>query len=192
MSALLAGAAAALAIAAVLLLVPAPARAPRRHAAALRAWRARTKEPPANDGEVDAATLLDLTAALLHAGTGIEAALDRLSRAAPGAQPLAQVYRSLAAGASWDHSVHSLAPYPQLGRFCSHLRFAYATGAPTASMLEAAAAQARAEQRQEAERRAAELGVKMMLPLGACFLPAFIVLGVVPVVISMIPDALGI
>ena len=44
----------------------------------------------------------------------------------------------------------------------------------------------------EAEAAAERLGVKMMLPLGACFLPAFILLGVVPVVVSMLPDALGI
>lgn len=60
-----------------------------------------------------------------------------------------------------------------------------------AALAAAAAQQARAQRREDSQRRAEELGVKMMLPLGGCFLPAFILLGVVPVVLSMLPEALG-
>ncbi|GFZ86141.1 type II secretion system F family protein [Nesterenkonia alkaliphila] len=182
------------AAAAALLLVP---RLPAERVAesrpwdrALRGWlRRRSKDP---GSAVDAAALLDLTAALLRAGVGIEAGLARLAHAVPGAQPLAGVHRALAAGASWEQAVDAVAEDPELRSFCDHLSFAYATGAPSARMLQAAAARARAERRHEAEAAAERLGVKMMLPLGACFLPAFILLGVVPVVVSMLPDALGI
>ncbi|GAA1820972.1 type II secretion system F family protein [Nesterenkonia flava] len=139
----------------------------------------------------DAATLLDLTAALLNAGVGIEAALDRLSRSVPGAGPLGAAHQALASGASWKRATAMVQERAELRTFCHHLSFAYETGAPSAEMLQAAASQARAERRHAAERAAAELGVKMMLPLGACFLPAFILLGVLPVVISMLPAALG-
>lgn len=135
--------------------------------------------------------LLDLTAALLSAGVGIEASLLRLANAVPGAESLAGVYRSLAAGASWDQAAELVAEHPPLREYCDYLSFAYTTGAPSARMLQAAAARARAERRHTAEAAAEKLGVSMMLPLGACFLPAFILLGVVPVVISMLPDALG-
>lgn len=153
-------------------------RARRRHAAA-----------PVED--TDAALLLDLTAALLTAGVGIEAALARLASTVPGAEPLAGVHRALAAGASWDQAAELVAEYPQLRTFCDHMSFAYSTGAPSARMLRAAAGRARAELRHAAEAAAEKLGVKMMLPLGACFLPAFILVGVVPVVVSMLPEALG-
>lgn len=141
--------------------------------------------------EADAAVLLDLTAALLSAGVGIEAALNRLATSVPGAEVLGRVHHALAAGAPWSQAVDLVAGRDELVVFCEHLSFAYATGAPSASMLQAAAEQARAQRRQDSERRAEELGVKMMLPLGACFLPAFILVGVVPVVISMLPETLG-
>lgn len=154
----------------------------------LRASRA-SAEPVAK--ETDAAVLLDLTAALLDAGVGIEAALNRLAISVPGAEPLGRVHHALAAGAPWGQAVELVAARCELVAFCDHLSFAYATGAPSAAMLQAAAKQARVQRRQDSERRAEELGVKMMLPLGACFLPAFILLGVVPVVLSMLPETLG-
>lgn len=179
--------------AAALLLLPASAGftglkgfAPLRRG---RPWAARRAEPV--EDEADAAVLLDLTAALLSAGVGIEAALNRLAVSVPGAEPLGRVHHALAAGAPWAQAVDLVAGHPELVGYCEHLSFAYATGAPSASMLQAAAEQARAQRRQDSERRAEELGVKLMLPLGACFLPAFILVGVVPVVISMLPETLG-
>ena len=179
--------------------------------------------PPQEDRDLsgdpvtDAGTLLDLTGAMLVAGVGIEAALYRLADCVPGAEPLAQVYRSLIAGASWEHAWAALdddaglgplragrrprrrgreaarqqAGYAELRRFGEHLSFSHATGAPTAHLLHSAAVRARAHQRERAEERAAQLGVTMVLPLGLCFLPAFIVLGVIPVVLGLLSDALS-
>ncbi|WP_150461378.1 type II secretion system F family protein [Nesterenkonia ebinurensis] len=182
------------AAAAVLLLVP--ALPGERSAAGSQAWgrvlswRRRTRRDSAE--QADAAVLLDLTAALLRAGTGVEAAFARLAQSVPGAEPLAGVHRALAAGAAWEQAVEAVTEDSELVSFCEHLSFAYATGAPSARMLQAAAVRARAERRNQAEAAAEKLGVKMMLPLGACFLPAFILLGVAPVVVSLLPDALGI
>lgn len=184
-------AAALLGTGAVLLLIPSEVDrtgALRTWALRMRPWRIREQGEP---DDAEAALLLDLTAALLAAGVGVEAALERLARAVPGAQPLAGVHRGLAAGVSWEQAAEQVAGQGELEDFCEYLSFAYATGAPSARMLGAAATRARADHRHEAEAAAEKLGVKMMLPLGACFLPAFILLGVVPVVVSMIPDALG-
>lgn len=145
----------------------------------------------AGENEAEAPLLLDLTAALLAAGVGIEAGLDRLARTVPGAEPLAGVHRALTAGASWEQATEQVADEPELAQFCEHLSFAYATGAPSTGMLNAAAQRARSERRSQAEAAAEKLGVKMMLPLGSCFLPAFICLGVVPVVASLVPETLG-
>ncbi|MDZ5077072.1 type II secretion system F family protein [Nesterenkonia sp. HG001] len=137
-------------------------------------------------GEADAAMLLDLTAALLTAGVGIEAALDRLARTIPGAAPLAAVHRSLVAGADWEQAWAGQSG--ELAELGAQLSFAHATGAPTAELLQVGARQLRRRRRHAAERRAEELGVKMVLPLGACFLPAFILLGVIPVVLGLLPQ----
>ena len=134
----------------------------------------------------DPAALLDLSAALLVAGVGIEAALERLARTIPGAEPLAGVHRALAAGARWDQAwAGQRGGLAEFGEQCA---FAHATGAPTAGLLQVSARQLRRERRHEAERRAAQLGVKMVLPLGICFLPAFILLGVIPVVLGLLPQ----
>ncbi|GAA4827083.1 type II secretion system F family protein [Garicola koreensis] len=184
---------AALAAGVVLLMLHETDAGASRRRAGLRRLRQlmRRRRPESQDEGADAAVLLDLTAALLSAGVGIEAALSRLADTVPGAGRLARVHHALSAGAGWEQAVEPVTGHPELSAFCEHLSFAYATGAPSASMLRAAAAQARAQRRHGAERRAEELGVKMMLPLGACFLPAFILLGVVPVVLSMLPDSLG-
>ncbi len=39
-----------------------------------------------------------------------------------------------------------------------------------------------------AERRAAALGVRLVVPLGLCSLPAFVCLGIVPVLLAMLPS----
>lgn len=147
----------------------------------------RSRRPP----EADAAVLLDLTAALLNSGVGVEAALQRLADTVSGAEPLARVHHTLIAGGDWRHAAELVEDSTQLRVYCQHLSFAYATGAPSASMLEASAEHARRQRRQDSARRAEELGVKMMLPLGVCFLPAFILVGIIPVVLSMLPEALG-
>jgi pilus assembly protein TadC len=45
----------------------------------------------------------------------------------------------------------------------------------------------RRRRNREAEKRAAALGVRLVIPLGACALPAFVCLGVVPVLLSLLP-----
>ncbi|WP_434995119.1 hypothetical protein [Arthrobacter sp. Ld5] len=68
------------------------------------------------------------------------------------------------------------------------LRFGTATGAPSAALLHAHAAQLRRRRNREVDRRAAALGVRLVMPLGLCSLPAFICLGIVPVVLGLLPD----
>ncbi len=140
---------------------------------------------------VDAAGLLDLTGALLSSGVGIEAALDRLAACVPGAEPLAHVHRSLTAGTGWETAWSGVGEDAELRVFGEQLAFAHATGAPTVELLQTGARQARAAHRQQAEQRAARLGVQMVIPLGICFLPAFVLLGVVPVVLALVPESLG-
>ena len=64
-------------------------------------------------------------------------------------------------------------------------------GAPVAELLRAEAARLRRVARADGSARAAALGVRLMLPLGACVLPAFVLLGVAPLLISVVTGTLG-
>ena len=59
-------------------------------------------------------------------------------------------------------------------------------GVPAGALLRAEADEARRDARAAAQKRAAELGVQLMIPLGLCVLPAFMALGVAPLLISVI------
>jgi len=63
---------------------------------------------------------------------------------------------------------------------------AAAAGAPVAELLRAEAFRVRRATRARGVARAAALGVRLMIPLGVCVLPAFVLLGVAPLVISVV------
>lgn len=62
------------------------------------------------------------------------------------------------------------------------------SGAAPALALEHAAADLTAEEAVHAQERARRVGVRAALPLGVCLLPAFLCLGVVPLVASLMSD----
>lgn len=64
-------------------------------------------------------------------------------------------------------------------------------GAPVADLLRAEAGRLRRVARADGAARAAALGVRLMQPLGACVLPAFVLLGVMPLLISVVSGTLG-
>lgn len=68
----------------------------------------------------------------------------------------------------------------------SVLAFARAAGVPAAALLHAEAEESRRAARADGQRRAVELGTRLLLPLGICILPAFIALGVAPIVLSIV------
>lgn len=64
-------------------------------------------------------------------------------------------------------------------------------GVPAAALLRSEADLCRSRARREAEQRAARLAITLMLPLGLCVLPAFMVLGVAPLLLSVISSTIG-
>jgi tight adherence protein B len=63
-------------------------------------------------------------------------------------------------------------------------------GVPAAELLRSEAEQLRRDARGAGQRRAATLSVTLMLPLGLCVLPAFMLVGVVPLLISVLSSTL--
>ena len=66
------------------------------------------------------------------------------------------------------------------------LALSRAAGVPASELLRAEAAELRAAARSSAQERAAALSVRLMLPLGLCVLPAFLALGVVPLLATVV------
>ncbi|QNE37613.1 hypothetical protein F1C12_08530 [Leifsonia shinshuensis] len=71
------------------------------------------------------------------------------------------------------------------------LRIAERAGAPAIELLAAEARQERRTARADGRRRAELLAVRLLLPLGVCVLPAFVLLGVVPVILAMMSSTIA-
>lgn len=140
------------------------------------------------DERSKAALVLELIAAMLESGSSLHRALGIVAQTVgQGNGPLARAATALELGVPWDQAWTS-APEDHLGRELREaLDFAAATGAPSADLISARARMLRRKRHRELERRAAALGVRLVVPLGVCSLPAFLCLGVVPVLLSMAP-----
>ncbi len=156
----------------------------------LAGWRPQT-EHPGPGGLRDVAMILELIGAMLDAGAGLGRALGLIAAlAGPELErPLRPVVSALALGADWDTAWRSSRSMsPPLLALRDSLSFAARTGAPSSALLYAQAARLRRAQFRTAEKRAAALGVQLVIPLGLCSLPAFVCLGVVPVLLAMLPS----
>jgi pilus assembly protein TadC len=138
----------------------------------------------------DTAMMLELIGAMLDAGAGLGRSLELVAALASPelSRPLGPVVSALAIGADWATAWRSSeVRSPELLAVRDALGFAALTGAPSSAILYAQAARMRRARFRTAEKRAAALGVKLVLPLGLCSLPAFVCLGVVPVLLAMLP-----
>lgn len=72
----------------------------------------------------------------------------------------------------------------------STVAFAQRAGAPVAALLRAEAREARRDAQAAVRLRIAALGTRLLLPLGLCVLPAFVALGVAPLLLAMIGSTL--
>ncbi|MYX86069.1 type II secretion system F family protein, partial [Streptomyces sp. SID4915] len=78
-----------------------------------------------------------------------------------------------------------VAEVPGASALARCLQRAAASGAPAAEPLARIAAEARADGNRAATERARRAAVAVTAPVGLCFLPAFLALGVAPVVIGL-------
>lgn len=152
--------------------------------------RSGSAEPPPAPPPGRMAATFDLMAAALDAGlppghalAAVAAALppdsrERVQRAAAMLQLSAEprlVWELLAADATF-------------GPLGSALARADRSGAPVAEAVRVIADEARRTDRTQRLERARRVGVRTAAPLGLCFLPAFLLVAVVPTVIGLIGD----
>ncbi|WP_303979742.1 type II secretion system F family protein [Rothia mucilaginosa] len=144
---------------------------------------------PADAAPVDTALVLELLAAQLRAGLAPLAALGTLAEAL-NSRPLHTVCQRLQMGSSWGNAWSGSAA-GTFGELRDALAPAYTGGAPSTALLLSLADAHRLSERRAAERAAGKLSVALVVPLGLCSLPAFICLGIVPIIISLLPTLTG-
>jgi pilus assembly protein TadC len=106
-------------------------------------------------------------------------------------EPLHRVGRLLQFGTEPAMAWNSLQPVAGYGRVADAGRRCASSGARLAGALSAAAAELRERHQAEALTRAERVGVWSLLPLGFCFLPAFVCLGVIPVILGVAGQVLS-
>jgi pilus assembly protein TadC len=169
-------------------------------AAALMVRTLDRRATSATPDERSLAFALDLVSSVLAGGAPPETALSSVAEAAQasGSAPLAaamaplyRVGRLLELGADpaavWA-GLDELPGYRQVaaaGRRCAE------SGAQLSGALAAVALDLRHQRHAHALSRAERVGVWTLLPLGLCFLPAFVCLGVVPVVAGVAGQVLS-
>ena len=134
---------------------------------------------------VDRAVLLDLVAIALAAGVPVPSALSAVGRAVggPDGRVLGAAGAALRLGASWEEAWRACPARLVVVR--DALGRVWRSGASPAGVLRAAADQVRRSRRRAVRQAAARLGARLVIPLGLFHLPAFVLLGLVPVLISL-------
>ncbi|MEV3966653.1 type II secretion system F family protein [Streptomyces sp. NPDC050698] len=135
----------------------------------------------------------DLLAACVAAGAGPVIAAQAVGEALGGpvgealARGAAEVRLGGEPGAAWRR----LDALPGAGGLARLLERADVSGLPAAGPAARLAAESRADWNRAATTRARRAGVMVSAPVGLCFLPAFIAVGVLPVVIGLAGGVLG-
>jgi Flp pilus assembly protein TadB len=137
--------------------------------------------------------VVGLLADALRSGQPPVDALAVVAAALPGpaAARLAVVVPRLRLGVDPMQVWADLAADPALGPLGRALARAHRTGAPVVPAVERLADELARSARAEVEERARAVGVKAAVPLGLCLLPAFVLVGIVPVVAALL-STLGI
>jgi hypothetical protein len=164
-----------------LLPVAPPARPGRR--AGRRDRRDRARDDP-----LTLALAVELVAACVEAGLPLPAALSAGSTvAAPTtAAALASTASALARGGT-DQAWAACESHARLAPVVRICRRVGTTGAAVAGDLRRFAGELRRSDTAERRGRAQRAAVWVVLPLGLCFLPAFLLLTVPPVVVALLP-----
>ena len=133
----------------------------------------------------------DLLAVCLSAGTPVGAALTAIGGSLPG--PLGE--RLTEAGALYRLGAAPRRAWegvpPPVDALARTVVRAGESGSAVVPALQRLAADLRSSERSDTEAAVRRAGVWVLAPLGLCFLPAFLCLGVVPLVLGIAADVFG-
>jgi Flp pilus assembly protein TadB len=129
-----------------------------------------------------------LLAIALAGGQAVPAALAQVAAALPGpaSEELAAARSRLTIGVPAQRVWAELSAVPGLEALGRVFARTEVSGAPVAEVVSRLADELAAEARASVEDRARSVGIKAAVPLGLCLLPAFLLIGIVPVVAAAV------
>uniref|UniRef100_UPI000DF82C17 type II secretion system F family protein n=1 Tax=Desertihabitans aurantiacus TaxID=2282477 RepID=UPI000DF82C17 len=135
----------------------------------------------------------ELLASCLRSGLPVGEACRAVCRVSetPSARVLGGVVARIDVGMSEADALLELREDPLVGRVVRDLARGLHSGTQQARTVAEHAAEARAAHHATLQERARSVGVRSVLPLMVCYLPAFVLVGVVPVVGGMVGTLLG-
>lgn len=138
--------------------------------------------------EADLPVIVDLAASGLESGLAVVEALGAAASAFPGsaADELWPWLHRLRLGADPAEVWTELAEHPVLAPLGRSLGRAHDSGASVATAARRLAEDLRRARTAAWEARARAVSIRAAAPMGACFLPAFLLLGIVPLVASLL------
>lgn len=136
---------------------------------------------------------LDLLAAVIDAGAPLRTATQRVATVCDDATSvgLREVLSRLHVGIPEPEAWRALAKDEAWGDAARDLARSAESGTAVAEILRAHAKDARSRRHELLEKRAKTVGVRCVGPLVCCYLPAFILTGVVPILAGVIDGFLG-
>ena len=140
--------------------------------------------------QADAADTIDQLTICVEAGLGFDAALARVAATTEGplTDELRHTISDIQAGVPRSQALRALSDRAQvveIRQLVTALLQAQKHGVPMAETLRIQSAEMRLKRTQRTEEKAAKLTVKMLFPIIVCFLPVFIIISVVPALISV-------
>ncbi|NMM24780.1 MAG: type II secretion system F family protein [Phycicoccus sp.] len=138
----------------------------------------------------EVAGVIDLLALTLRGGVGLVEALEAVADRVGGL--LGRHLQTVAAARRWGvDDATAWASVPSAWQPAARaLRMAATAGVPPADVLARAAEEMRRAEQQRLEVATATLGIRIVLPLGLAFLPAFVLTTVVPIVLALAKQVL--
>jgi pilus assembly protein TadC len=136
-------------------------------------------------GRIAIPVVMELVVAALQTGVSIPRALLSVGQVMPHrtGDPMIRAARQLELGASWASAWRNVTG--DLIVIADALKPAWNDGAAPSESLKAAMVTVRHKRQALSKLAASKLAVRMVLPLGLCLLPAFVLIGLVPVMLSL-------
>jgi pilus assembly protein TadC len=137
--------------------------------------------------------VLELLAAAMGAGLPLRSSVREVVTIADGplADDLGGVLKSIDLGTADGEAWRALREHPALGRVSIDLARSVDSGTMVISTLRRNAELARRQRRGALEARAKTVGVKSVPPLMLCFAPAFVLVCIVPIIVTALQKALS-
>jgi len=153
-------------------------------------WVTSLRDKRQADMQSAAADTIDQLTICVEAGLAFDAALNRVATTTEGplADELRHTISDIEAGVPRQQALRTLADraqIPEIRQLVTALLQAQKHGVPMAETLRLQSAEMRLKRKQRTEEKAAKLTVKMIFPIVVCYMPVFLIITLVPALISL-------